>query len=411
MQYQKFQYLFIEKGTRGISYIAKRYAKANNKYMRDYDSNKPTTFITYLDKNNLYGWAMSEYLPYREFEWLKNVDSFDVMSIDKKSDAGYILEVDLKYPNELHELHNDYPLAPEKLTVTNEILSNYYKSIADKYEIKVGDIKKLIPNLGNKNKYEVHYKNLQLHLSLGVKLTKIHRVLKFKQSDWMKMYIDFNTRKRMCATNDFEKDFFKLTINSVYGKTTENLRKRINVRFVNKKDFLEYTIKSTYVTHKLFNKHFAAIYEIKPVLILNTPIYVGFTVLDLSKWLMYDFHYNCIKKNFSGKLLFTDIDSLTYEIKSENVDKEFYEWKDLFDFSNYSKNSTFYDDTNKKVIAKIKDEYGGAIIDQFIGLKSKMYSIRKINGSESSTTKGVNIATEFNEFKDVLLIKKLLDIR
>ena len=125
------QYLFIEKGTRGeISYIAKRYAKANNKYMSDYDSNKQSTFITYLDKNSLCGWAMSEYLPYSEFEWLKNVDSFDEMSIDKKSDVGYILEVD---PNEIHELHDDYPLAPEKLTVTNDMLSNYCKSIADKY--------------------------------------------------------------------------------------------------------------------------------------------------------------------------------------------------------------------------------------------------------------------------------------
>ena len=126
----------------------------------------------------------------------------------KKGDVGYILEVDLKYSNELHELNNDYPLAPEKLTVTNDILSKYCKSIADKYERKVGDIKKLIPNLGNKNKYVVHYKNLQLYLSLGMKLTKIHRVLKFKQSDWMKKYIDFNTKKRMCATSDFEKDFF-----------------------------------------------------------------------------------------------------------------------------------------------------------------------------------------------------------
>ena len=192
------QYLFIEKGTSGgISCIAKRYAKANNKYMNDYDSNKQSTFITYLDKNNLYGWAMSEHLPYSEFEWLKNVDSFDVMSIDKKSDAGYILEVDLKYLNELHKLHNDYPPAPEKLTVTNDIPSNYCKSIDDKYDIKVVDVKKFIPNLGNKTKYVVHYKNLQLYLSLRMKLTKIHRVLKFKQCDWMKKYIEFNIKKRM----------------------------------------------------------------------------------------------------------------------------------------------------------------------------------------------------------------------
>ena len=215
------------------------------------------------------------------------------MSINEKSDVGYILEVDLKYPNELHELHNDYPLAPEKLTVTNDILSNYCKNIADKYDIKVGDIKKLIPILANKSKYVVHYRNLQLYLSLGMKLTKIYRALQFKQSDWMKKYIDFNTKKRMCATNDFEKDFFNLMINSVYGKAMVNLRKRINVRFVNnKREFLKYISRPTYVTHKLFNKNFAAIHEIIPVLILNKPIYVGFTVLDLSQWLMYYFHYN-----------------------------------------------------------------------------------------------------------------------
>ena len=129
-------------------------------------------------------------------------------------------------------------------------------------------------------------------------------------------------------------------INSVYGKTMKNLIKRINVRFVNnKKDFLKYTSKPTYVTHKAFNKNFAAIHEIKPVLVLNKPIYVGFTVLDLSKWLMYYFHYNFIKKNFSAKLLFTDTDSLAYEIKSENVYEELCKWKDLFDFSNYSNTS------------------------------------------------------------------------
>ena len=167
-----------------------------------------------------------------------------------------------------------------------------------------------------------------------MKLTKIHRVLKFKQSDWMKKYIGFNTKKRISATNDFEKDFFKLMINSFYGKTMEDLRKIINVRFANnKKDFLKYTSKPTYVNHKLFNKNFAAIHETKPVLILNKPTYVGFTVLDPCKWLMYDFHYNFIKKNFSAELLFTDTDSLTYEIKSENVYKEFYKWKNLFDYS------------------------------------------------------------------------------
>ena len=166
----------------------------------------------------------------------------------------------------------------------------------DEYEIKVGDVKKLISNLGNKTNYVVHYRNLQLYLSLGMKLTKIHRVLKFTQCDWMKKYIDFNTKKRMNATNDFEKDCFKSMINSVYGKTMQNLRKRINVRLVNnEKDFLKYTSRPTYITHKLFGEDYAAIHEIKPAPILNKPIYIGFTVLDLSKWKMYDFHYNFVK--------------------------------------------------------------------------------------------------------------------
>ena len=131
---------------------------------------------------------MSEYLPYGGFKRLKDVDGFDVNSISEKSPIGYFLEVDLKYPDELQELHNDYPLAPEKLAISSDMLSNYCKKITDKYEIKVSDVKKSISNLGNKTNYVVHYRNLQLYLSLRLKLTKIHRVLKFKQSDWIKEY-------------------------------------------------------------------------------------------------------------------------------------------------------------------------------------------------------------------------------
>ena len=162
---------------------------------------------------------------------VKNVDRFDVNLVSESNPVGYILKVDLEYPDELHELHNDYPLNPEKLAVSYEMMSGYCKQIADKYEIKVGDVKKLIPKLGNKTNYVVHYRNLQLYLSLGMKLTKIkvHKVLKFKQSDWMKKYIEFNTEKRKNVANDLEKDLFKLMINSVFGKTMENLRKRINV--------------------------------------------------------------------------------------------------------------------------------------------------------------------------------------
>ena len=135
---------------------------------------------------------MCEYLPHERFKWLRNVDEFDVMSINEKYPIEYFLEVDLEYPDKLHELHIDYPLAPEKLAVSSDMLSKYCKKCADKYEIKVGNVKKLISNLGNKTNYVVHYRNLQLYLSLGMKLTKIHKVLEFQKSDWMKKYIDFN---------------------------------------------------------------------------------------------------------------------------------------------------------------------------------------------------------------------------
>ena len=157
------KYLFIGKGTRGgVSYIAKRYAKVNNKYMNNYDVEKPSTFITYLDKKNLYGWSMSKYLPYEKFECLESIDEFDVMSINEKNEIGYVFEVDLKYPKNYINYRMIYPLASEKRAVSSDMLSTYYKNIANKYDIKVGDVKKLIPNLGNKTKHAPHYRNLQL---------------------------------------------------------------------------------------------------------------------------------------------------------------------------------------------------------------------------------------------------------
>ena len=176
-------HLFIEKGGMrgGISYIGKRHSKANNKYMKCYDDKKPSKYIMYLDANNLYGWTMSQYLPYGRFKWLnqKEVDRFDVNSIEcnsieENSSDGYILEADLQYLDELHELHNDYPLASEKLENSQNMLSKYCSNIANEFGIKIGSVNKLVPNLCNESKYVLHYKNLQLYLSLGIKLTKVH---------------------------------------------------------------------------------------------------------------------------------------------------------------------------------------------------------------------------------------------
>ena len=294
-----YKYLFTEKGLKGgISYIAKRYAKANNKYMNDYEPKNLSTFVTYPNMNNFHDGAMSEFLPYGRFKWLKDVDGFDVNSVSEKSPIGHFLEVNIEYADELYELHKDYLLAPEKLDVSSDMLLKYCKKIADKYEIKIIDVKTLVPHLGNKTKYVLHYKNLRLYLYLGMKLNKVRRVLKFKWSDWMKKYIDFDAEKEKNVANDFEKDCFKLMINFVYGKTMENLRKRINMRLVNNaEDILKNTSKPTYITHKIFGKNYAAIHEIKPVLILNKPIFDGLTALELSKWLTYGFHYNFIKKS------------------------------------------------------------------------------------------------------------------
>ena len=175
-------HLFIEKGMRGgISYIAKRHSKANNKYMWSYDSSEESKFNMYLDANNLYGWAMGQYLPYSEFKWLnkKEISRFCLNSISENSFVGYILVVDFEYPDELHNLHNGYSLAPEKLEVTQNMLSKYCSAFVNKYGIKIGGVNKLVPNLRNKKRYVVHYRNLQLYLSLGMKLIKIHRILRF----------------------------------------------------------------------------------------------------------------------------------------------------------------------------------------------------------------------------------------
>ena len=371
---------FIEKGLRGgISYIANRYGNANNKYMKEYDEKAPSKYIMYLDANNLYGWAMSQYLPTGGFRWMteKQINKIDLAKYKDDSKKGLILEVDLEYPEELHDLHNEYPLGPEKVRVTEDMLSEYCKGIADKYGISTGLVGKLIPTLGKKEKYVLQYRNLQLSIDLGLKVTKVHRVLEFSQSPWLKQYIDFNTEKRTNAKNAFEKDFFKLMNNSVFGKTMENIRKRVDVRLVTDvKKLLKLTSKPTYVSSKIFNENLVAVHKIKETLTLNRPAYVGTCILDLSKTLMYDFHYNYIKSKYGdkAKLLFTDTDSLTYEIEAKDVYQDFWNDKHKFDNSDYPESSPYYDKANKKVIGKFKDEAAGVPICEFVGLRSKMYS-------------------------------------
>ena len=390
------QHLFIEKGLRGgISMVSKRYARANNPLIEGYDSSKPNTHILYLDANNLYGWAMSQPLPTGGFKWVDGCDKLAETITEHPADSheGFILEVDLEYPEELHNAHNAYPLAPERMTVKKEWMSVYQHELLGA-GVTSSEVEKLVPNLYNKNRYVLHYCNLQLYLSLGMRLTKVHRALRFQQSCWMEPYIRLNTELRKKATSSFEKDLFKLMNNSVFGKTMENLRKRVDVKLVraDETDRLRRLIASpSYARANIFDNDLAAIQMYKSNLLLNRPVYVGMCVLDLSKHLMYDFYYNKLKKQYGEhcQLLYTDTDSLLLEIQTEDVYKDMGANADLYDTSDYPKDHPQYSEENKKVVGKMKDECASRLIAEYVGLRPKMYSILEAGGRNIKKAKGV----------------------
>ena len=346
-------YLMIESGIRGgISSVMKRYAKANNKYVKGYDKDKMSVHIPYLDANNLYGWAMSYKLPVKNFYWMCESEFKFWRS------KPCILEVDLEYPKELHDFHSEYPLAPERL--------------------QINKVDKLVPNLHDKKKYVLHYKSLKLYLRLGLKLTKIHRGITFVEKAYMKKYIDLNTELRKKGTTDFEKDFFKLMNNSVFGKTMENIRNRINVKLViSEKACNKLAKKPNFKSANIFHENLIAVHMEKTTVKLNKPIQIGMSILDLSKTLMYGFHYDYVKPKWGDKvaLLFTDTDSLCYEIQTDDFCKDIKDdaskW---FDMSNYEKDHPLFSERNKKQVGFMKDECGGNQILRFVGLRSKLYS-------------------------------------
>ena len=206
--------LMVEEGIRGgICHSIQRYAKANNKYMKNYDESKESSYIQYLDANNLNGWAMSQKLPVNGFKWLEDTSEINeefIKNYDENNDKGYILQVDVKYPRKLHDIHSDLPFLPKRM--------------------KIDKCKKLVRNLLNKKNTSCI--SLKQALNHGLKLKKIHRVIEFNQEEWLKPYIDMNTELRKVASNDFEKDFYKLMNNAVLGKTMENVRKHRDIILV-----------------------------------------------------------------------------------------------------------------------------------------------------------------------------------
>ena len=373
--------LMFEKGIKGgISIISNRYGEANNKYMRKgFNKNKPSKYLMYLDANNLYGGAMSEKLPTHGFKWLTGGEMeklFNNQVVQVWEKTPCILEVDLEYPKNLHDLHNDYPFCPERVECKN-------------------GVEKLIPNLRDKTKYVIHYKNLIQCLKAGMKLKKIHRGIKFIEYEWMKPYIEMNTNLRTKAKNNFEKDFYKLMNNSVFGKTMENIRNRVNVKLVNTQERLKkLTAKPYFKGRKIFSENLVSVHLKKTSLTMNKPVYLGMCILDLSKTIMYDFHYNYIKPKYGvkAKLLFTDTNSLMYEVETEDFYKDISgDVKDRFDTSDYPENhpSGIPTGINKKVLGMFKDEAAGKIIKEFVGLRAKLYSYKMDEGGESKKCKGI----------------------
>ena len=389
--------MMFEQGIRGgITHISKRYAEANNKYMKNYNPNEESSYIQYLDANNLYGWAMSQQLPTHGFKWMKDITEEKVMEILEKANhsmfnkgkKGYIFEVDLEYPPHLWETHNDYPLAPEKMIVNG--------------------VEKLICHFKPRKNYVVHYRNLRQYLEMGMRITAVHRGISFYQSSWMEPYIRKNTELRKTAANSFEKDFFKLMNNSVFGKTIENIRKRQNIILVdNRKKAAKLSSRPNFERATIFDRNLIAVHMKKTEVYFNKPVYVGQVILDLSKTLMFDFHYNYIRKKYknNAELMFTDTDSLLYYIHTDDFYKDISDdIKTKFDTSDYPSNhkSGIQTGVNKKVIGMFKDEVAGKQITHFVGLRPKLYSFKVEDGSLTKKCKGVkkNVVKNKIEFED-----------
>ena len=315
--------LMIEEGIRGgICHAIQRYARANNCYMKDYNKDKESSYIQHLDANNLYGEAMSEKLPVRGFRWMTDIYRMDeefVRSYDKNDIKGYILEVDVDYPHKLQNLQSDFPFLAERMVIN--------------------DTKKLVCNLQDKKNYVVHINVLKQALDHGLKLRKVHRVIEFDQEARLKKYINFNTELRNNALNGFEKDFFKLMNNAVFGKTMETVRNYRDVKLV-KTDHRRNKLVSepNYHTMKLIDDNLAIIEMRKVKVKINKPIYLGLSILEISKITMYEFWYDYVKSKYGSRasLCYMDTDSFVINIKTEDFYKDIAEnVKERFDTSNY----------------------------------------------------------------------------
>ena len=281
-----------------------KYAEANNKYMKNYGKKKESSFLMYVDANNLYGWVINKKLPVDSFKWVHDLTMFTedfLKGYDEESDIGYLLLVDIEYPKALCMLYSDLPFLPNRM--------------------KVNKVKKLVCNVTDKENYSIHI----FALNHGLKLISVHRVISFRQEAWLKPYIDLNTELRKNAKNEFEKDFYKLRINSIYCKTEQNDRNYRNIRLVTteaKRSKL--ASEPNYHLTKYISKDLLIMEMKKTEVKLNKPIYLCQAVLDISKTLIFEFWYNYLKPMYGDKirLCYTDTDSFIMHIKTEDFYKD-----------------------------------------------------------------------------------------
>ena len=384
-------HLMIKKGLRGgMSVICLRYAEANNPETPGYDPTKPLSYIIYLDANGLYAWAMTQPLPLRAFKWI-NPESFSLSELGAVIGKGHFLEVDIDYPPHLHERHNDYPMAPETIVVKDDMLSPLQVQNIPRGksgQLLRGKVKKLVPNLMKKTNYIVHHRVLKKYIDEGLVVTKVHKVIEFEESDFFTKFIDETTQMRKKAQEKGDEAgvaTYKLYNNAIFGKACENVEKRIVVELVQTNKMLTKRVaKPNFNGVKVFRNDLVAVNLLKTKVVLDRPTQVGFSILELSKNLMYSFHYDTWMKHFpKARLLFTDTDSLAYVV-DKNPYKEMAKMKDEFDFSEYPPTHELFDRKNMKVLGKFKDETHSHSIAKFVGLRPKLYAIKTYETNKKS---------------------------
>lgn len=393
-------YLMIERGIRGgVSMISQRHAAANNRNMARFNPSRAVSFIRYLDMNNMYGLGMSQYLPVNGFRWATESEcqSYDACQIAPDADIGSIAEISGYFPDSIHDIQNDYPMLPERVMVDES--SEYNEELCERLNKKSSTkTVKLVPHLGVRTRYAVHYRALAQAIKHGFIVTNVHRVIFFKQAPWMKAYIDHNTALRAKTNNDFEKDFYKLKNNAVYGKTIENVRNHMDTKIIREKHSKDENKYRKYLNDgrlryapKLMGGMATFSFSRKEVGLCK-PIAVGMAILDISKEAIYSFHYDYMMPKYGVdrcKLLMTDTDSLVYQIFTDDWAADVKPDSHLYDFSNYSKEHSLFSNDNKKVLGKMKDEFPNEEIAEFIGLKAKMYALRTAIMHEKLVHKGI----------------------